>query len=229
VTIPTKKLTQNPKNYRLTLLQKQMNPTYVIVAILVLLIVYYMDPTFFGLLGKRAGFQDMPKLDCADEEFRKANPDLCPEESFEDMMEKEKKPTSTGEMGPGQMQVDGPSQVTDQQQPHVAEGFEDGPANFGSAQSPMGCYPRDQLTPAELLPKESANVWSQQNPMGSGSLKGKNFLSAGALIGVNTVGQSLRNASWDLRSTPPNPQMAVSIFNNSTIEPDVNRRPLEIG
>lgn len=103
-----------------------------------------------------------------------------------------------------------------------------GPADFGSAEQPAGCYPRDQLTPSELLPKDSNSVWAQQNPMGTGSLKGKNFLSAGALIGVNTVGQSLRNANYQLRSEPPNPQVPVTVFNVPTIEPDVNRRALEI-
>lgn len=111
------------------------------------------------------------------------------------------------------------------------EGFEnlgEGPAQFGNAEPPAGCYPRDQLTPSELLPKDPNSVWAQQNPMGTGSLKGKNFLSAGALIGVNTVGQSLRNANYQLRSEPPNPQVPVSVFNQTTIEPDVNRRTLEI-
>lgn len=103
-----------------------------------------------------------------------------------------------------------------------------GPADFGSAEQPAGCYPRDQLTPSELLPKDANSVWAQQNPMGTGSLKGKNFLSAGALIGVNTVGQSLRNANYQLRSEPPNPQVPVTVFNVPTIEPDVNRRSLEI-
>jgi hypothetical protein len=114
-----------------------------------------------------------------------------------------------------------------------AEGFanmEDvaGPAAFDGAQGPAGCYPRDQLTPGELLPKDPNSVWAQQNPMGTGSLKGKNFLSAGALIGVNTVGQTLRNANYQLRSEPPNPQVPVTVFNNSTIEPDTNRRDMEI-
>jgi hypothetical protein len=110
------------------------------------------------------------------------------------------------------------------------EGFEDqsGPANFGNAEAPSGCYPRDQLTPGELLPKDPNSIWAQQNPMGTGSLKGKNFLSAGALIGVNTVGQTLRNANYQLRSEPANPQVPVSVFNVPTIEPDVNRRALEI-
>jgi hypothetical protein len=103
-----------------------------------------------------------------------------------------------------------------------------GPADFGNAEAPAGCYPRDQLTPSELLPKDPNSVWAQQNPMGTGSLKGKNFLSAGALIGINTVGQSLRNANYQLRSEPPNPQVPVSVFNVPTIEPDVNRRSLEI-
>jgi hypothetical protein len=117
--------------------------------------------------------------------------------------------------------------------PPPAEGFAnlsafEGPSEFGNAESPAGCYPRDQLTPGELLPKDTNSVWAQQNPLGTGSLKGKNFLSAGALIGINTVGQSLRNANYQLRSEPPNPQVAVSVFNQSTIEPDTNRRSLEI-
>ena len=114
------------------------------------------------------------------------------------------------------------------------EGFADlsayeGPAQFGSSDAPAGCYPRDQLTPSELLPKDMSSVWAEQNPMGPGSLKGKNFLSAGALIGVNTVGQSMRNANLQVRSEPPCPQVAVSIFNQSTISPDISHRPLEIG
>jgi len=103
-----------------------------------------------------------------------------------------------------------------------------GPAEFGSTPSANGCYPRDQLTPGELLPKDGNSTWAQQNPMGTGSLKGKNFLSAGALVGVNTVGQSLRNANHQLRSEPPNPQVPVSVFFNSTIEPDTNRRDMDI-
>jgi hypothetical protein len=114
------------------------------------------------------------------------------------------------------------------------EGFADlasmeGPAAFASAEAPAGCYPRDQLTPTELLPADQNTIYAQQNPMGVGSLKGKNFLSAGALIGVNTVGQSLRNANLQLRSEPPNPQVPVSIFLQSTIGPDVSHRPLEVG
>ena len=114
------------------------------------------------------------------------------------------------------------------QAPEVVAVPSTGPAEFTNAEQPAGCYPRDQLTPSELLPKDANSIWAQQNPMGTGSLKGKNFLSAGALIGVNTVGQSLRNANYQLRSEPPNPQVPVTVFNVPTIEPDVNRRSLEI-
>jgi hypothetical protein len=57
----------------------------------------------------------------------------------------------------------------------------------------------------------------------------KNFLEAGYHVGINTVGQSNRNANLQLRSEPPNPQMSVSPWMQSTIEPDLARKPLEIG
>lgn len=97
------------------------------------------------------------------------------------------------------------------------------------ARRKAGCFPKDQLTPQELLPQDSANAWAQSNPDGLGSLKDKNFLQSAHHIGVNTVGQTLRNANLQLRSEPSNPQVKVSPWAQSTIEPDMNRKPLEIG
>jgi len=114
----------------------------------------------------------------------------------------------------------------------IHEGFETlspAPMPFKDAEKPANCYPKDQINPAELLPNDPNSKWAQVNPMGQGDIAGKNYLSAGALIGVNTIGQSLRNANYQLRSDPPNPQVKVSIWNQSTIEPDINRRALEIG
>ena len=79
----------------------------------------------------------------------------------------------------------------------------------------------------DLLPSDLNSQWAQVNPQGSGDLQGKNFLSAGALIGVNTIGQSLRNSNLQLRSEIPNPQIQVGPWQQSTIEPDLQRRPLE--
>lgn len=91
------------------------------------------------------------------------------------------------------------------------------------------CFPKEVLTPEELKPQDNSSLWAQVNPAGAGSLKGRNFLQAGHNIGINTVGQTLRNANLQLRSDPPNPQVQVSPWNQTTIEPDMNRRPFEIG
>ena len=60
-------------------------------------------------------------------------------------------------------------------------------------------------------------------------MEDKNFLKAGYHIGINTIGQSLKNANYQVRSDPAIPKVPVSIFNNSTISGDTTRRPLEIG
>ena len=96
--------------------------------------------------------------------------------------------------------------------------------------APVGCYPKEQLSASDLLPlDDSCSKWAQVNPSGKGELKERNFLVAGHHIGINTVGQSLRNANRQLRSDPHNPQVKVSPWSQSTIEPDNNRKPLEIG
>ena len=83
--------------------------------------------------------------------------------------------------------------------------------------------------PADLLPKDNNNDWSKLNPSGSGPLSNINLLKAGALIGIDTIGQTLRNANLQIRSEPPNPQLSVGPWNQSTITPDFLRPPMEIG
>jgi hypothetical protein len=91
-------------------------------------------------------------------------------------------------------------------------------------------YSQTVLSPEELLPKGGLGAsWAATNPVGLGDLKGQNFLTPTYHYGINTVGQSLRNANLDVRSDPPNPRAAISPFLNSTIEPDLYRRELEIG
>ena len=94
------------------------------------------------------------------------------------------------------------------------------------------CYPQNSLKPDDLLPqdkKNDVNNFDKEYPVSEGILKGVNFLEAGYQVGVNTVGQSLRNANQQLRSEPPNPQVNVSPWQNTTIGPDLARRPLEAG
>ena len=94
---------------------------------------------------------------------------------------------------------------------------------------PNECYPKDVLSPQDLLPQDANSAWAQASPGGQCSLGDQNFLNAGFHVGINTVGQSLRNSNLQLRSEPANPQLKVSPWLQSTIEPDANRRALEIG
>lgn len=195
-----------------------------LLVVVALFVLYQFDPTFCGLMSYE-GFEEK------DDAAKKAAADKKAEDDKKAKAEADKKAAADK----AKAAAPNAQGFEDMNMPkEEKEGFADvagfeGPAQFSSAQPPAGCYPRDQLTPSELLPKDMNSVWAEQNPMGPGSLKGKNFLSAGALIGVNTVGQSMRNANLQVRSEPPNPQVAVSIFNQSTISPDISHRPLEIG
>ena len=78
-----------------------------------------------------------------------------------------------------------------------------------------------KLNPGDLLPKDSKNM------------EGQNFLTASLskseqIIGVPTQTQRSRK-NYDLRSSPPNPQVEVSPWNMSTMEPDTGRLSFEIG
>ncbi len=94
---------------------------------------------------------------------------------------------------------------------------------------PASCSHPNIQNPAELLPKDTNSQWAQLNPSGKGELANINLLKAGYHIGIDTIGQTLRNANLQIRSEPPNPQLYVGPWNTSTIEPDFMRVPLEIG
>jgi hypothetical protein len=208
----------------------------VIALVLLVCVAYQYDPTLFGLYRRMDGFEDatdalakLTEKKDEDKEMAKASP--SPKATASPSPKATASPSPTAEASGFKGGITGFKGGMGKTE---KEGFADlasmeGPAAFASAEAPAGCYPRDQLTPTELLPADQNTIYAQQNPMGVGSLKGKNFLSAGALIGVNTVGQSLRNANLQLRSEPPNPQVPVSIFLQSTIGPDISHRPLEVG
>ena len=102
----------------------------------------------------------------------------------------------------------------------------------GLGRTPSSCYPQPTLTAQDLLPKEDSaaiNEFNIAKPAGEGILQGVNMLDAGFHVGVNSIGQSLKNANRQLRAEPPNPQVAVSPWMMSSIGPDLMRRPLEDG
>jgi hypothetical protein len=94
---------------------------------------------------------------------------------------------------------------------------------------PPSCSKSAVVDPAELLPKDTNSQWAQLNPSGSGDLENVNLLRSGYHMGIDTVGNTLRNANLQLRSEPANPQVNVGPWNNTTISPDTMRVPLEIG
>lgn len=94
---------------------------------------------------------------------------------------------------------------------------------------PSACNMPQPQNPADLLPNDTNSQWAQLNPAGKGDLANINLLKAGYHIGIDTIGQTLRNANQQIRSEPPNPQVNVGPWNLSTIEPDFMRPPLEIG
>lgn len=85
--------------------------------------------------------------------------------------------------------------------------------------------------PSDLLPKDQNSQWAALNPvsMNQGNVAMPDLLQAGYHIGLDTIGQTLRNANLQLRSDPIIPKVDVGPWNSSTIEPDLGRVPLEIG
>lgn len=101
--------------------------------------------------------------------------------------------------------------------------------NGMASQTPQNsCNTQPSLNPSDLLPNDTNSEWANINPA-SNDLKNLNLLNPNQLIGINTVGSSLRNANLQVRSEPAIPKVNVGPWNSSTIESDTFRRPLEIG
>lgn len=85
--------------------------------------------------------------------------------------------------------------------------------------------------PMDLLPKDKNSEWNNLNPINvdDEGVKMPDLLEAGYHIGLDTIGQSMRNANLQLRSDPVIPKSNTGPWNQSTIEADNVRQPLEIG
>lgn len=97
--------------------------------------------------------------------------------------------------------------------------------------APNGYASQSVANPSDLLPKDENSEFAALNPtsMNKGDVLMPDLLQAGHHIGVDTVGQSLRNANLQLRSDPVITKTNVGPWNNTTIEPDLGRVPLELG
>ena len=101
-------------------------------------------------------------------------------------------------------------------------------APSASATAP-GYSAQSVATPQDLLPKDQNSQWAALNPVSQGNIAAPDLLQAGYHIGLDTIGQTLRNANLQERSDPIIPKSAVGPWNQSTIEPDLGRVPLELG
>ena len=87
----------------------------------------------------------------------------------------------------------------------------------------------DTAAPQDLLPVDKNSEFAKLNPVSSGKQDLPDLLQAGSLIGIDTIGQTLKNANLQLRSDPTIKKQNIGPWNNSTFEPDLARVPLELG
>jgi hypothetical protein len=89
----------------------------------------------------------------------------------------------------------------------------------GTSNNPNTKYNSDNY-----LPQETNNTWFETDFSNAKyDAKNNKLINTDKFaIGINTVGQSLKNPSYDIRGTIPCPKITVSPWNQSTIEPDYN-------
>lgn len=102
-------------------------------------------------------------------------------------------------------------------------------APVSGANIPTNYNSQTTTVPQDLLPQDQNSQWAALNPVSQGNIAAPDLLQAGYHIGLDTIGQTLRNANLQERSDPIIPKSAVGPWNQSTIEPDLGRVPLEVG
>jgi hypothetical protein len=114
---------------------------------------------------------------------------------------------------------------------HLANDEYVGNDETGNALAPYRAGPKKPITDDEIfksenyLPKETNKDWFEVMPEPI-SVKNRHLINVSRPVGVNTIGNSLRNPSYDLRGSPPCPKFVVSPWAQSTIEPDYNIKGL---
>ena len=79
------------------------------------------------------------------------------------------------------------------------------------AQPKMDCFPKDTITPQELMPRDdSYNTWQMASPSVNGHLADRNFLESGYHFGIDTVSNTLKNPNLQLHLDLIIPQAQVA-------------------
>lgn len=122
------------------------------------------------------------------------------------------------------------SSIQPSMQPSINQPQHTTVTDFGSLGSTASPFSQEVANPSDLLPKDENSQWAALNPntMTKGDILMPDLLQAGYHIGLDTIGQTLRNPNLQLRSDPIIPKQDIGPWNLSTIEPDIGRVPLEI-
>ena len=110
-------------------------------------------------------------------------------------------------------------------------GLDEGEGKFASYKTdakPKDKYKLDDIFNSQnYLPNKEGqrDDWFEVLPDAI-SVKNRHLINVSKPIGMNTIGTSLRNASWDIRGTVACPKFVVSPWLQSTIEPDTNLKSL---
>jgi len=102
-------------------------------------------------------------------------------------------------------------------------------ASVATKESFQGYSEKEVANPSELLPNDENSQWSSLNPVSQSNPQMPDMLQAGYHIGLDTIGQTMKNANLQLRSDPVIQKGEIGPWNQSTIEPDLMRVPLEVG
>lgn len=103
-------------------------------------------------------------------------------------------------------------------------------SGMGSGSSSGSGYDMQPVAnPSDLLPQDQNSQWANLNPLNGSIPVPVDLLQAGYQIGLDTIGQTLKNANYQLRSDPIIEKKDIGPWMQSTIEPDYGRIPLEIG
>lgn len=103
------------------------------------------------------------------------------------------------------------------------------PTTPANAAVTSGYSMQNNTNPQDLLPQDQNSQWAALNPVSQGNIAAPDLLQAGYHIGLDTIGQTLKNANLQERSDPVIPKTTIGPWNQSTIEPDLGRVPLEVG
>jgi hypothetical protein len=115
----------------------------------------------------------------------------------------------------------------EEMQPSLAEAVP-GVSGVSEAFTAANYSAKEVANPSELLPKDDNSQWSSLNPSVQHAPNTPDLLQAGIHVGLDTVGQTMKNANLQLRSDPVIPKSDIGPWNQSTVEPDLIRLPLEV-